>query len=61
MPGPAVLFSHCYTTWFMFSASEPAACLGEVGLPVPRISTSFFLEVSARVLLLLSGTGKSLD
>ena len=45
----------------MFSASEPAASLGDVGLPVPRVSTSFSLEVSARVVLLLSGTGKSLD
>ena len=61
MPGPGVLFGHSYTTQFMFSASEPAASLGDVGLPVPRVSTSFSLEVSARVVLLLSGTGKSLD
>lgn len=61
MPGPGVLFSHCYTTRFMFSASERAARLGDVGLPGPRVSTSFSLEVSPRGVLLLSGTGKSLD
>ena len=45
----------------MFSASEQAACLGDVGLPGPRVSTSLSLEVSAGVVLFLSGTGKSLD